>query len=104
MVPVTATTYWYDNYGAVLQQLQDLMQSRRFVDLLILEMYALIRAITSVTTITTVTVTVAMAVMSLAQQVHTAQYVDTMSKNISLVLATQEVVNGKWQVRVDALK
>ena len=28
MVPVTVTTYWYDNYGlAVLQQLQDLMQS-----------------------------------------------------------------------------
>ena len=42
--------------------------------------------------------------MSLAQQVHTAQYVDTMSKNISLVLATQEVVNGKWKVGVDALK
>ena len=73
----------------MLQQLQDLMQSRRFVDLLILEMYALIRAITSVTTITTVTVTVAMAVMSLAQQVHTAQYVDTMSGNVSLALATQ---------------
>ena len=28
MVSVTVTTYWYDNYGlAVLQQLQDLMQS-----------------------------------------------------------------------------
>ena len=28
MVPVTITTYWYDNHGlAVLQQLQDLMQS-----------------------------------------------------------------------------
>ena len=26
MVPVTVTTYWYDNYGlAVLQELQDLM-------------------------------------------------------------------------------
>ena len=26
MVPVTVTTYWYDNYGlAVLKQLQDLM-------------------------------------------------------------------------------
>ena len=28
MVPVTITTYWYDNHGlAVLQQLQDLMRS-----------------------------------------------------------------------------
>ena len=42
--------------------------------------------------------------MSLAQQVHTAQYVDTMSKNISLVLATQEVVDGKLEVGVDALE
>ena len=42
--------------------------------------------------------------MSLAQQVHTAQYVDTMSKNVSLVLATQEVVDGKREVGVDALE
>ena len=28
MMPVTVTTYWYDNYGlAVLKQLQDLMPS-----------------------------------------------------------------------------
>ena len=61
----------------------------------ILIISVLITAINSVTSITTFTVTVAVAAMSLAQQVHTAQYVDTMSKNIPLVLATQEVVNGK---------
>ena len=45
-----------------------------------------------------------MAAMSLAQQVHTAQYVDTMSRNVSLVLATQKVVDGKREVGVDALE
>jgi len=56
------------------------MRSRQFVDLLILGITALVTAITSVT----------MAAISLTQQVHTAQYVDTMSKNVSLTLATQE--------------
>ena len=67
-------------------------------------MSALIAAIPSVTSITTVTVTVAMAAMSLAQRVHTAQYVDTMSENISLALATQKVVDRKREVGVDALE
>ena len=54
----------------MLQQPQDLMRSPRFVGLLILGISALITAITSVT----------VAAISLTQQVHTAQYVDTMSK------------------------
>ena len=59
---------------AVLQQLQDLMQSWQFVGLLILKITALITTITSVT----------VAAISLTLQVHTAQYVDIMSKNVSL--------------------
>ena len=51
----------------MLQQLQNLMGQRRFVGLLILGISALITAITSVTA----------AAISLTQQVHTAQYVDT---------------------------
>ena len=35
---------------------------------------------------------------------HTTEYVDTMSGNVSLVLATQEVVDGKLEVGVDALE
>ena len=78
----------YDSYGlAVLQQLQDLMRSRRFVGLLILGISALIAAISSVTA----------AAISLTQQVHTAQYVDTMSKNVSLTLATQEAIDRKLE-------
>ena len=79
---------------AVLQQLQDLMRQRRFVGLLILGITALIAAIISVTA----------AAKSLTQQVHTAQYVDIMSKNISLTLATQQVIDRKLEMRVDALE
>ena len=78
----------------MLQQLQDLMGQRRFVGLLILGITALIAAITSVTA----------AAISLTQQVHTAQYVDIMSKNISLTLATQQVIDRKLEMRVDALE
>ena len=60
MVPITASTYWYDNYGLAILQLQDLMQSWQFVGLLMLGMSALITAITSVT----------VAATSLTQQVH----------------------------------
>ena len=95
MIPVTVTSHWYDNYGLiVLQQLQDLMRQRRFVGLLILGISALITAITSVTA----------AAISLTQQVHTAQYVNAMSKNVSLTLATQEVIDRKLEMRVDALE
>ena len=67
---------------------------QQFVGLLILEIAALITAITSVT----------VAAISLTQQVHTAQYVDTMSKNVSLTLATQEAIDRKLEMRVDALE
>ena len=70
------------------------MQQWQFVGLLILGISALIAAITSVTA----------AAISLTQQVHTAQYVDTMSKNVSLTLAIQEVIDRKLETRVDALK
>ena len=62
--------------------------------LLILGISALIAAIASVT----------VAAVSLTQQVRTAQYVDTMSKNVSLTLATQEAIDGKLEMRVDALE
>ncbi|XP_061015473.1 endogenous retrovirus group K member 7 Env polyprotein-like [Dama dama] len=93
MVPVSVSTYWYDIYGiVVLQQLQDFMRSRRFLGLLILGISALITAITSVT----------VAAISLTHQVRTTQYVNDMSKDVSLGLATQEIIDKK--LKVDALK
>ena len=70
------------------------MQTRRFVGLLILGTAALISAITSVT----------VAEISLTQQVHTAQYVDSMPKNVSLTLATQEAIERKLEMRVKEKK
>ena len=70
------------------------MQLQRFVGLIILGKAALITTTASVTA----------AAISLTQQVHTAQYVDTMSKNVSLTLATQEVIDRKLEMRVDALE
>ena len=82
---------WYDNYGLpVLQQLRDLMCSKRFIGLLVLGISALITAITSVS----------VAAIALTQQAHTAQYVNTMSKNVSLALATQEVIDRKLEMKV----
>ena len=62
--------------------------------LLILVISALIAAIASVT----------VAAISLTQQVHTTQYGDTMSKNVSLNLETQEAIDRKLEMRVDALE
>ena len=62
--------------------------------LLILGIAALIEAIASVTA----------AAISLTQQVYTAQYVDTMSKNVSLTLATQEAIDRKLEMRVGRLR
>ena len=70
------------------------MRSRWFVGLLILGIVALIAAIASVT----------VTAISLTQQVHTTQYVDTMSKNVSLTLTTQEAIDRKLEMRVDALE
>ena len=96
MVPITVNACWYDNYGlAFLQQLQDLMRSDGLSGLSgYLGISALIAAITSVT----------VAVIPLTQQVHTAQYVNDMSKNVSLALATQKFMDRKLEVKIDALK
>ena len=59
--------------------------------LLILGIAALIAAITSVT----------VATISLTQQLHTAQYVDTMSKNVSRTLRTQKAIDRKLDMRVE---
>ena len=96
MVPVNITEEWYDNHGlAVLQQLRDLMiRPKRFIGLLILGITALITAITSV----------AVATVSLTQQIHTANHVNQLSRNVSVALATQESIDRHLEQRVDALE
>ena len=70
------------------------MRSRRLAGLLFLGVATLITGIASVS----------MAAVSLTKQVHTAQYVDAMSKNVSLALATEEAIDRKLEMRVDALE
>ena len=70
------------------------MRSRRLAGLLLLGIATLITGITSVY----------MAAVSLTEQVHTAQYVDAMSKNVSLALATEEAIFRKLEMRIDALE
>lgn len=45
-----------------------------------------------------------MAAISLTQQVHIAQYINDMSKYVSLALATQEIIDRKLELEVDALE
>ncbi|XP_070313017.1 endogenous retrovirus group K member 25 Env polyprotein-like [Odocoileus virginianus] len=95
MVPVNLTTYWYDNYGlAVLQHVKELMRIKRFAGLLVLGISALIMAISSAI----------LASVSLAHQVHTAAHVNDLSKNVSLTLATQEAIDRKLEMKVNALE
>ena len=70
------------------------MCSKQFIRLLVIGISALITAITSVS----------VAAIALTQQIHTAQYVNTISKNVSLALATQEVIDRKLEIKVDALE
>ena len=59
-----------------------------------LGMSALITAITSVI----------LAAISLTQQVHTAQYVNTMFKNVSLALPMQEIIDRILEMKLDTLE
>ena len=65
-----------------------------FVDLLILRISALITVIASVT----------VATISLTQQVHTAQYVDTISKKCLSNADNTKAIDKTLKVRVDTLK
>ena len=44
------------------------------------------------------------AAVALTRRVHTAQYVDTMSKGVSLALAAQELMDRGLEMKVDALE
>lgn len=66
--------------------------SKRFVAELVLGITVLITIIGSLATATT----------ALIQEVHTAQHVDQLAKIISLALTTQEIIDKKLEVKVNA--
>nr|XP_023404925.1 endogenous retrovirus group K member 19 Env polyprotein-like isoform X2 [Loxodonta africana] len=96
MIPVHLQEDWYDDSGleALKQASAILSRAKRFVAALILGISALIALATSLS----------LSAMALTQQIHTANYVNNLSKNITLALATQEAIDRKLQQEVNALE
>lgn len=96
MIPVNITGDWYDNQGTRILQLlnNQLFRPKRFVAALILGITALISVIASLTVST----------IALTKEVHTATFADQLSKNVTLALTTQEIIDRKLNDKVDALE
>lgn len=95
MLPVTLEESWYSDKGVkVIKRVSKLMRPKRFVATLILGISALIGIVSSFS----------LAMYTLVKEVQTAQYINDLSKNISLALATQEVIDRKLENKVDALE
>ena len=95
ILPVTLKETWYDNPGTeILRKLNELMKPKRFVATLILGITALISIITALAISTT----------ALVQEIHTASHVNDLSHNVSVALATQEQIDKKLEIRINALE
>ncbi|XP_036083191.1 endogenous retrovirus group K member 7 Env polyprotein-like [Rousettus aegyptiacus] len=70
-----------------------LSRQKRFIGLLIAGTMALV----------TIIATAATAAVALSQTIQNAHYVNTLSKNVTLALGTQEVINEKLEQKVNAL-
>ncbi|XP_052585803.1 endogenous retrovirus group K member 13-1 Env polyprotein-like [Peromyscus californicus insignis] len=86
---------WYDNSALqVLRQLHELIRPKRFVAALILGITALISIIT----------TFAIATTALVQEIHTAQFVNDLNKNISFALSEQAIIDKKLEAKINILE
>ncbi|XP_037053515.1 endogenous retrovirus group K member 13-1 Env polyprotein-like [Peromyscus leucopus] len=86
---------WYDNSALqVLNTLRDLIRPKRFVAALILGITALISIIT----------TYAVATTALVQEIHTAHYVNTLNKNVTMALLEQEAIDKKLESKINVLE
>ena len=96
MVPVKLEGQWFDDYALkILYELNGLIsQPKRFIAALVVGITALIAIIASVT----------VSAVVLSKQVHTALFVDQLSKNISIALTTQEIIDKKIENKVNALE
>ncbi|TEA42099.1 hypothetical protein DBR06_SOUSAS36910001, partial [Sousa chinensis] len=95
MLPVILEESWYSDKGVeVIKRVNELMRPKRFVATLILGISALIGIVSSFS----------LATYTLVKEVQTAQYVNDLSKNISLALAIQEAIDRKLENKVDALE
>ena len=96
MVPVKLEGQWFDDYALkVLYELNGLIsQPKRFIAALVMGVTALTAIIASVT----------VSVVVLTKEVHTASFVNQLSKNVSLALTTQEIIDKKIENKVNALE
>ena len=87
---------WFDDYALkVLYEFNGLIsQPKIFIAALIVGMTALIAIIASST----------VSAVFLSKEVHTASFADQLSKNVSLALITQEIIDRKIENKVNALE
>nr|XP_045012935.1 endogenous retrovirus group K member 25 Env polyprotein-like [Jaculus jaculus] len=96
MLPVNITGNWFSNPGieALHRAMVLITRPKRFVATLILGITALIGIISSFSLSTT----------SLVKEIHTANHVNQLSKNVSLALMIQENIDRGIQDRLNALE
>ena len=96
MVPVKLERQWFDDYILkVLYEFNGLIsQPKRFIAALVVGIIALI-AITASVTVSTV---------ALSKKVHTASFVNQLSKNVSVALTTQKIIDEKTKNKFNALE
>ena len=96
MVPVKLEGQWFDDYALnVLYELNGLIsQPKRFIAALVVGITAWIAIIASVM----------VSAVALSKEVHTASFVNQLSKNVSVALSTQEIIGKKIENKVSALK
>ncbi|XP_059012791.1 endogenous retrovirus group K member 25 Env polyprotein-like [Mustela lutreola] len=95
MIPVNISKPWYSNPGLELwERVQTaLSRPRREIGLLVLGIVSLITLIATAVT----------ASVSLAQAVHTADTVDQLAYNTSMVMGTQEDIDKRIETRLNAV-
>ena len=96
MVPVKLEVEWFEDYALkILYEFNGLIsQSKRFIAALIMGITALIAIIASVM----------VSAVALSKEVHAASFVDQLSKNVSIALTTQEIIDKKIEYKVNALE
>ena len=96
MVPVKLEGQWFDDYALkVLYEFNGLIsRPKRFIAALIGRITALIA----------ITASVMVSAVVLSKEVHMASLVDHRSKNVSIALTTQEIIDRKIENKVNALE
>lgn len=95
IVPVKIDNYWYDNSDImVFKTIDALARPKRFVSALILGITAFITILTYLAVSTT----------GLVQDIHSVSHIIEFSRNVSLALVEQELIEQKLETKVNALE